>query len=208
MQQRAISLGHMKDEADLTEKYGKKPDQLAGIFANAYTFTCPIRACQMWADPDFHTEWNFTQFEESDETQTLATDDVERAAKKQKTEQTEKAPPTQGEAKELKSADLEKLKELLAPIMEELNNYEFDVAKVSHEAFEEYIPKKCILKMHQKKAEIFDKADEVSSTLASGKSKDTFKNLKQQLTAIRKSTKDEHDEVKKRLSNAEADMKD
>ena len=61
--------------------------------------------------------------------------------------------------------------------------------------------------MHQQKTEIFDKADEVSSTLDSGKSKDTFKSLKQQLSAIRKSTKDEHDEVKKRLSNAEADMK-
>ena len=99
IQQGAISKGHMKDEADLKEKYGHKPDQLAAIFANADSFTCPIRACKMWADPDIHTEWNFTQFEESDETQTLATDDVERAAKKQKTEQTEKAPPTQDEAK-------------------------------------------------------------------------------------------------------------
>ena len=208
MQQRAIANGHMKDEADLTEKYGKKPDQLAGIFANAYSFTCPIRACKMWADPDFHTEWNFTQFEEKDETQTLATDDVERAAKKQKTEHTEKAPPTQDEAKALKSADLEKLKELFEPIMEELNTYEESVAKTNHEAFAGYIPTKWILKMHEKKAEIFEKADEVSSTIDSGKSKDTFKSLKQQLTDIRKSTKDEHDEVKKRLSNAEADLKD
>ena len=54
----------------------------------------------------------------------------------------------------------------------------------------------------------FDKADEVSSTIDSGKSKDTFKSLKQQLTDIRKRTKDEHDEVKKRLRDADADMKD
>ena len=152
IQQGAISRGHMKDEADLTAKYGHKPDQLAAIFANADSFTCPIRACKMWADPDFHTEWNFTQFEESDETQTLATDDVERAAKKQKTEQTEKAPPTEDELKELKSADLEKLKELLAPIMEELNKYEESVAKATQEEFEEYIPKKYVLKMHQTKS--------------------------------------------------------
>ena len=43
MVQRAIAKGHMKDEADLTEKYGKKPEQLAAIFANANSFTCPIR---------------------------------------------------------------------------------------------------------------------------------------------------------------------
>ncbi len=96
---------------------------------------------------------------------------------------------------------------MLASITEELNKYEESVAKADHEAFAEYIPKKCILKMHQKKAEIFDQADEVSCTLDSGKSKDTFKHLKQQLMAIKKSTKDEHDEVKRRLSNAEADMK-
>ena len=86
MQQRALASGHMKDEADLREKYGHKPDQLAAIFANAYSFTCPIRGCKMWADPDFHTEWNFQQSEEKDETLTLATDDSERAAKRQKEE--------------------------------------------------------------------------------------------------------------------------
>ena len=81
MQQRAISSGHMKDEADLIEKYGHKPDQLAAIFANADSFTCPIRGCKMWADPDFITEWAYQQSEEKDETLTLATDDAERAAK-------------------------------------------------------------------------------------------------------------------------------
>ena len=58
-----------------------------------------------------------------------------------------------------------------------------------------------------KKAEIFDSVGNVSCVIDSGKSNDTIKNLKQQLSNIKKSTKDEHDEVKKRLSNAEADMK-
>ena len=161
----------------------------------------------MWADPDFHTEWNFKQFEEKDETLTLATDDAERAAKRQTTEQTEKAPPTEGEAKELKSADLEKLKELFQPIMEALTKYEESVAKATSEEFGEYIPKKCKLKMLQKKAEIDDSVANVSCVIDSGKSNDTIKNLKRQLSNIKKSTKDEHDKVKKRLSNAEADMK-
>ena len=207
MQQRAIASGHMKDEADLREKYGHKPDQLAAIFANADSFTCPIRGCKMWADPDFITEWNFQQSEEKDETLTLATDDSERAAKRQKTEQTEKLPPTQGGAKELKSADLEKLKELFQPIMEALTKYEESVKKATSEEFGEYIPKKCKLKMLQKKAEIFDSVGNVSCVIDSGKSNDTIKNLKQQLSNIKKNTKDEHDDVKKRLSNAEADMK-
>ena len=55
--QRAMSKGHMKDEADLKEKYGKKPEQLAAILQNAYSFICPIRRVQLWADPDFITEW-------------------------------------------------------------------------------------------------------------------------------------------------------
>ena len=186
MQQRAIASGHMKDEADLREKYGHKPDQLAAIFANADSFTCPIRGCKMWADPDFVTEWNFQQSEEKDETLTLATDDSERAAKRQKTEQTEKLPPTQGGAKELKSADLEKLKELFQPIMEALTKYEESVKKATSEEFGEYIPKKCKLKMLQKKAEIFDSVGNVSCVIDSGKSNDTIKILKQQLSNIKK----------------------
>ena len=49
--QSAMQNGHMKDEADLREKYSKKPEQLAAIFKNAYSFTCPIRGCKRWADP-------------------------------------------------------------------------------------------------------------------------------------------------------------
>ena len=37
--QRAIAKGHMKDEVDLTAKYRLKPEQLAAIFKNAYSFT-------------------------------------------------------------------------------------------------------------------------------------------------------------------------
>ena len=50
--QKAMAKGHMKDEIDLKEKYGKKPDQLAAIMENAMSFTCPIRRVQLWADPD------------------------------------------------------------------------------------------------------------------------------------------------------------
>ena len=50
--QAARAKGHMKDEIDLREKYGKKPEQLANILKNAYSITCPIRRVQLWADPD------------------------------------------------------------------------------------------------------------------------------------------------------------
>ena len=57
--QKAIAKGHMKDEIDLKEKYGKNPDLLAAILKNAYSITCPIRRVQHWADPDLCTEWSF-----------------------------------------------------------------------------------------------------------------------------------------------------
>ena len=44
---KAVAKGHMKDKHDLTEKYGKKPEQLSAIFANAHSFTCPIRNCKL-----------------------------------------------------------------------------------------------------------------------------------------------------------------
>ena len=75
--QKAIAKGHMKDEADLTEKYGKKPDQLAAIMQNAMSSTCPIRRVQLWADPDFCTEWNFIQ---EDNTDQVARDSVQTHA--------------------------------------------------------------------------------------------------------------------------------
>ena len=57
--QKAMAKGHMIDEIDLTEKYGKKPEQLAAIKQNAYSFICPIRRVQLYADPDFCTGWGF-----------------------------------------------------------------------------------------------------------------------------------------------------
>ena len=73
--QLAMQQGHMKDEADLIEKFLKKPEQLAEIFKNAYSFTCPIRNCKLWADPDFVTEWNFTMTEHTEQILNLETND-------------------------------------------------------------------------------------------------------------------------------------
>ena len=72
-----MAKGHMKDEIDLKEKYGKKPEQLAAIMENAMSFTCPIRRVQLWADPDFCTEWNFIQ---EDNTDQVARDSVHTRA--------------------------------------------------------------------------------------------------------------------------------
>ena len=82
--QKAMAKGHMKDEIDLREKYGKKPDQLAAIKQNAYSFICPIRRVQLYADPDFCTEWNFIQEDNTEQLLNLDTNDTARATKKAK----------------------------------------------------------------------------------------------------------------------------
>ena len=207
MVQRAIANGHMKDEVDLTEKYGNKPEQLAAIFANANSFTCQIRNCKLWADPDFVTEWDFEQSKEKDETLTFATDDAERAAKKQKTEQTEKAPPTEGEAKALKSADLEKLKELLATIMEEVNKYDESVTKATQEEFKEYIPQKCILKMMQTKNRNLRKSGRALMYTWRWQEQVYVQTYPSAVAGYQESTKEEHEDVKGRVTTAENDMK-
>ena len=88
--QRALQKGHMKDATDLKEKYANKPGQLKAIFKNGITFECPIRECTLWADPDFVTEWQFTESDETEEVVSFETNSTESTAKKQKTE---KAPP-------------------------------------------------------------------------------------------------------------------
>ena len=62
-----MAKGHMKDEIDLKEKYGKNPDLLAAILKNADSITCPIRRVQLWADPEFCTEWNFIPEDNTDQ---------------------------------------------------------------------------------------------------------------------------------------------
>ena len=91
---KAVAKGHMKDEHDLKVKYGKKPEQLNAILANSHNFTCPVRNCKLWADPDFITEWNMSQLEDTQETITFQTDDHKKPTKKQKTE---RAPPVAGD---------------------------------------------------------------------------------------------------------------
>ena len=74
----------MKDESDLKEKYSNKPAQLAAIFKNGITFDCPIRECKLWADPDFVTEWQFTQSEETEEVVSFEANSTERRRKSKK----------------------------------------------------------------------------------------------------------------------------
>ena len=112
---KAVAKGHMKDEHDLKVKYGRKPEQLNAILAKSYNFTCPVRNCKLWADPDFITEWNLSHLEDTQETITFKTDDLRKEIKKQKTEP---APPVPGDEKALKKADLAKLRVLFDAIKE------------------------------------------------------------------------------------------
>ena len=47
--------GVWRDEADLKEKYEKKPDQLEAVKANARTMMCPLRQCVLYEDLDYNS---------------------------------------------------------------------------------------------------------------------------------------------------------
>ena len=59
---------------------------MAAINQNAYSFICPIRRVQLWADPDFCTEWNFAQIDNTEQLLNLDTNDTTNSTNRQKTE--------------------------------------------------------------------------------------------------------------------------
>ena len=203
--QKAMAKGHMIDEIDLREKYGKKPDQLEAIMQNAMSFTCPIRRVQLWADPDFSTEWGFSQEDISEQTLILDTNDTARPTKKQKTE---KAPPIAGDERALKGSDLTKLKEVLDKIAEDVNKYRASVEEANSETFTEFIPVRVTAKMKDKRTEINGKNRQIEETIQSGRSMYTATELRTMLGDIKQSTKKEYEDVKSRLATAKSDMAD
>ena len=118
---------------------------------NAMSFTCPIRRVQLWADPDFCTEWNFSQEDITDQVLDLDTNDTARATKKQKTE---KAPPIAGDEKALKSSDLTKLKDMFGKKSEDVNKYRASVEEANNESFTELIPVRVTRKMKENRTEV------------------------------------------------------
>ena len=193
----------MKDEIDLKEKYGKKPDQLAAIMENAMSFTCPIRRVQLWADPDFCTEWNFSVEDITDQVLDLDTNETARPTKKQKTE---KALPVPGDERALKGSDLTKLKEVLDKIAEDVKKYRASVEEANSETFTEFIPVRVTAKMTDKRNEIDGKIRQIDETIQSGRSMYTATELKTMLGDVKQTTKKEHDDVKSRLATAKSDM--
>jgi len=45
--------GNFLDKEDMNLKHKDKPDQLASIYKNARTITCPTRGVQLWEDPQW-----------------------------------------------------------------------------------------------------------------------------------------------------------
>ena len=203
--QRAMAKGHMKDEIDLREKYGNKPEQLEAIMQNAMSFTCPIRRVQLWADPDFSTEWGFSQEDISEQTLILDTNDTARPTKKQKTE---KAPPIAGDERALKGSDLTKLKEVLDKIAEDVNKYRASVEEANSETFTEFIPVRVTAKMKENRTEVLGKIAQIEEMIESGRSMYTGTELRKMLSDIKKTTKKEHGYVKCRVATVKSDMAD
>ena len=165
--QRALAKGHMEDEADLKEKYSSKPEQLKAIFKNGITFDCPIRECKLWADPDFVTEGQMTQSDETEEVVSFEANSTESAAKKQKTE---KGPPPEGEEKTLKGPDLAKIEELYDTVSDWVKKYEEAVSDATAPEMKEYLPRKYLLNITEKRTDLLSRTADIELTCQSGKS--------------------------------------
>ena len=144
---------------------------------------CPIRRVQLWADPDFCTEWNFSQEDITDQVLDLDTNDTARPTKKQKTE---KAPPIAGDERALKGSDLTKLKEVLDEIAEDVKKYRASVEEANSETFTEFIPVRVTAKMTDKRNEIDAKIRWIEGTIQTGSSMYTATELRKMLCDIKK----------------------
>ena len=202
--QTLMAKGHMIDEFDLRVKYEDKPDQLAAIMQNAYSFECPIRRCLLYADPEFCTVWSF-RADITDQSLNLETDDtaIGRATKRIKAE---KAPPVPGDEKALTFTDLSKLKALFDICGADVNMCVASIDLASHFVYTEYIAAKVISKMNEKKTELVEKKSEMRQILDSGKSRYSPKDLRKMICELRKQAKDEHDDVESRLATARSDI--
>ena len=172
---------------------------------NAMSFMCPIRRVQLYADPDFSTEWGFSQEDNSEQTLNLETDDTARPRKKLKTEA---APPVPGEVKELKDTDLTKPKEQFTKIGDDVDKFEASVDEANGLLFTDYIPAKVIAKMNDKRTELLKQKTELQQILDSGKSHYSAGALKKMIGDIKKQAKEEHNDADSRLKTAKSDMAD
>ena len=168
-------------------------------------FDCPVRECKLWADPDFVTEWQMTQSDETEEVVSFETNSTESAAKKQKTE---KAPPTEGEEKTLKGPDLAKIKQLYDTVSDLVKKYEEAVSEATGPEIKDYLPAKYLLKITEKKSDLLSRTADIELTCQSGKSKFKPSALKKMCNDIKKETKEEITDVNGRIETAKVDMRD
>ena len=166
---------------------------------------CPIRGVKLYADPDFSTEWTYSQEDNKDQTLNLETADTARPRKKLKTEA---APPVPGEEKELKSADLNKLKELFQQIGDDVDKFEALADEANGLLFTDYIPAKVIAKMNDKRTELRKQRTELKQILDSGKSHYSYNNIRKMIGDLKKQAKEQHNDVDSRLKTAKPDMAD
>ena len=92
--------------------------------------------------------------------------------------------------------------------MEEVNKFEAVVERAKEKELSEFIPKKFILKVHQRKADILEQCGEIECNTEAGTSTSTFSQLRKNLIDIKKAAKEEHDAVSKRIGTAQQDLAD
>ena len=143
--------------------------------------------------------------ESTEQVLNLETTDSARPWKRQRTEE---APPVEGDEKVLKPGDLTKLNVLLGKVVDDVNLYGASLEVANEEEYKVYIPAKVTSKMNAKKAEVLEQKTQLEQILDSGKSSYCVKDLRKMMGDIKKTIKEEHDDVKCRIATAKTDMAD
>ena len=89
-----------------------------------------------------------------------------------------------------------------------MKKYEAAVSEAHVNEIKDYLPKKYLLKIAEKKTDLLSKIADINLTCPSGKSKFPLKVLKTMCADIKKEAKDETTDVKGRTSTAWSDMAD
>ncbi len=131
--------GDWLDEADLTEKYKSKPQQLESILAKARSFTHPIRGCLLYEDVEFKGQASHVTKRKEEVTISAETEETAKKPKKVKVEANSDENTKPKQAKGLTDKAKEKATKLLEKIGAQKTSLEEAIATTKDAKYKEYI---------------------------------------------------------------------
>ena len=190
--------GGFVDEIDLNAKYKNKPEQLANIKANASQFTCPVRKCLMYQDPEYLLKNESREEHTSTTKRTIEAEVTVKKVKKAKTQP--RAADSVVKVEHLKPTQVQKLRETSDKITkaEEL----FSACRARITDVEEHCPKFIIDKAAIQAAEFA--STKASIDVAIESTSGDIKLLMRDAGTVMKNSKNLKDSLSNILDEAEA----